>query len=122
MFYFFTIQLVKMRSFTTTMMACLVIATTNSQFNDGQGNFFTFNTGPTAQSAPAFRPQQQQLEHVQPTWKQFFCLPSFLEPSSFSTSFHQPTPKTLLIVLYVTLNCCLRGLNLIKFRCMTLLA
>jgi len=42
------------------MMACLVIATTNSQFNDGQGNFFTFNSGPTAQSAPAFRPQQQQ--------------------------------------------------------------
>ncbi len=42
------------------MIACLVIATTNSQFNDGQGNFFTFSTGPTAQSAPAFRPQQQQ--------------------------------------------------------------
>ena len=61
-----------MRFFTTAIMACLVIASTNSQFNNGQGSFFTFNQGPSSQSAPAFRPPQQQAAFRPPQQQQPF--------------------------------------------------
>ena len=61
-----------MRSFTITLLACLAVGIVNSQFNNGQGSFFTFNLGgaPTAQAAPAVRPppqaQPQQAFRPQP--------------------------------------------------------
>ena len=49
-----------MRSFASTLVVCLAMALVDSQFNDGAGNFFTFNSEPSSQAAPAIRPPQQQ--------------------------------------------------------------
>jgi hypothetical protein len=65
---------VTMRSFSPALLVCLSFGIATCQFNNGPGNFFTFNSGPSAQAGrpqqqqppqALFRPQQQQQQFLQ---------------------------------------------------------
>ena len=85
-----------------TIVALMTVAAAagiaEAQFDNGNGNFFSFSSGPSAQAAPAFRPQFQSQPSFQSQFQQsgFQSQPSFRpqsQPSFRPQPQQQPQPQ-----------------------------